>query len=139
MAFDVNLLRDRPACLAAKASLEAELDGYQNRDQNLAYQDRRNDRADASAATRLATAGRQVTYLSDQLARTDISAADRKRYQDQLLTANYQKARLENRTAEAGGADAFLAEVDNDQIDAQVVILTGAIAAVQTRHDALPA
>ena len=56
-----------------------------------------------------------------------------------MLTANYQKARLQNRTADTGGAAAFLADVDSDQIDAQVALLTGAIAAVQARHDALPA
>ena len=139
MAYNVNTLKDRAQCLEAKASLEAEIDGYQNRDQNLDYQDRREDRADASAATRLATAISQVSYLTEQLARPDLSAKDRRRYEDQLLTTNYQKARLQNRTADSGGAAAFLTEVDADQVDAQVALLSGAIAAVQARHDALPA
>lgn len=139
MAYDVNTLKDRAQCVAAKTSLEAELDGYQNRDQNLAYQDRREGRTGASNASRLATATDRVNYLNDQLARPDLSAADRTRYTDQLLTANYQKARLQNRTADSGGAAAFLADVDSDQIDAQVVLLSGAITAVQARHDALPA
>ncbi|GAA4374900.1 hypothetical protein [Hymenobacter koreensis] len=139
MAYDVNTLKDRAQCLEAKASLEAEIDGYQNRDQNLAYQDRREDRAGASAASRLATATDRVNYLTEQLARPDLAAADRQRYDDQLLTANYQKARLTNRTANSGGTAAFLADVDADQVDAQVALLTGAIAAVQARHDALPA
>lgn len=139
MAYDVNTLKDRAQCLEAKKSLEAEIDGYQNRDSNLAFQDRQEGRAGASAATRLATATDRVSYLTDQLARPDLAAADRRRYDDQLLTATYQKARLQNRTADSGGAAAFLADVDSDQIDAQVALLTGAIAAVQTRHDALPA
>lgn len=139
MAYNVNTLKDREQCLEAKASLEAELDGYQNRDQNLAYADRRESRAGASAASRLATATDRVNYLAEQLARPDLTAADRRRYDDQLLTANYQRARLENRAADGGGAAAFLADVDSDQIDAQVALLTGAIAAVQTHHDALPA
>ncbi|SHK95624.1 hypothetical protein [Hymenobacter psychrotolerans] len=139
MAYDVKTLKDRAQCLEAKASLEAELDGYQNRDQNLAYQDRREGRAGASATSRLATATDRVKYLTDQLARPDLAAADRRRYEDQLLTANYQKARLQNRTADTGGAAAFLADVDADQIDAQVDLLSGAIAAVQAHHDTLPA
>lgn len=139
MAYDVNTLTTRAQCLEAKASLEAELDGYQNRDQNLAYQDRREGRAGASYASRLATATDRVSYLTDQLNRPDLAAADRRSYQDQLLTANYQRARLENRAADSGGAAAFLAEVDADQIDAQVALLTGALTAVQARHDALPA
>ncbi|MBT9394317.1 hypothetical protein KLP40_14190 [Hymenobacter sp. NST-14] len=135
----MNTLQNRAQCLTAKASLEAELDGYQNRDQNLAFQERREGRTEASVATRLASATNQVNYLTDQLARPDLSATDRQRYQNQLLTANYQKAKLQNRSAGSGGAAAFLADVDADQIDAQVALLTGAIAAVQARHDALPA
>ncbi|TYZ06019.1 hypothetical protein FY528_19855 [Hymenobacter lutimineralis] len=139
MAYDVNTLKDRAQCLAAKKSLEAELDGYQNRDQNQAFQDRREDRTDESVSSRLATAIDRVNYLTGQLARTDISEQDRTRYNDQLLTANYQKARLQNRSADSGGAAEFLAQVDADQVDAQVALLTQAIAAVQARHDALPA
>jgi|GEM_PF-4968284 len=130
MAYNVNTLKDRAQCLEAKASLEAEIDGYQ---------DRREDRADASATTRLATATSQVSYLTEQLARPNLSAKDRRSYENQLLTANYQKARLQNRTADSGGAAAFLTEVDADQVDAQVALLSGAITAVQARHDALPA
>ncbi len=140
MTSNVNLLRTRVECLIVKASLEGELDGYQNRDQNLAYQDRRDDRTDATVTTSLATATGRVTYLNEQLARPGLGADDRTRYEDQLLTATYQQARLTRRAAAAeGGPAAFLAEVDADQIDAQVAILTAAIAAVQARHDALPA
>ena len=139
MAYDVNLLKTRQQCQDAQASLEAELDGYQNRDQNDAYRERRSSRTDAASTSRLSTYTDQVTYLTDQLARPNLSAADRQRYNDQLLTANYQKARLTNRAANAGGTAAFLADVDEDQIDAQVALLTQAIADVQTQHDALPA
>ncbi|GAA3946575.1 hypothetical protein [Hymenobacter algoricola] len=139
MTYDVNTLKTRAQCLQAKAKLEAELDGFQNRDQNLGFQDRQAGRADASTAARLATATNQVTYLTGQLARTDLDPTDRQRYEDQLLTANYQKSRLTNRTADSGGVATFLADVDTDQIDSQVTILSGAIAAVQARHDALPA
>ncbi|MFD2786289.1 hypothetical protein [Hymenobacter rubripertinctus] len=139
MAYDVNTLKDRAQCLEAKTSLEAEIDGYQNRDQNLAFQDRRDGRAEVSVATRLASATGQVSYLTDQLARPDLSPTDRRRYEDQLLTATYQQAKLQKRSADSGGSAAFLAAVDADQIDAQVALLNGAITAVQQRHDALPA
>ncbi|AMR28513.1 hypothetical protein A0257_16375 [Hymenobacter psoromatis] len=139
MTYNVNTLKDRAQCLEAQTSLEAELDGYQNRDQNLAFQDRRNDRSDASATTRLAAATDKVNYLTQQLAGPNLAPADRRRFEDQLLTATYQQARLTSRTADAGGAAGFLADVDSDQIDAQVTVLSGAITAVKARHDALPA
>lgn len=139
MTYDVNTLKDRAQCLATQASLEAELDGYQNRDQNLAFQDRRAGRTDASVASQLASATDRVQYLAQQLARPDLSAADRRRYEDQQLTATYQQARLTNRSADTGGSASFLADVDADQLDAQVAVLSGAIAAVKARHDALPA
>ncbi|QHJ09361.1 hypothetical protein [Hymenobacter busanensis] len=135
----MNTLKTRPQCLEAKDKLEAELDGYQNRNQNLDFQDRRDGRTDASTAQRLAKATSQVTYLTEQLANTGLSEKDRLRFEDQLDTATYQQKRLSRRATNAGGAEDFLAEVDADQVDAQVTLLSGAIAAVQARHDALPA
>lgn len=139
MAFDVNLLKTRPQCVTAKASLEAELDGYSNKDQNLGFQDRQAGRSEASVASRLATATSQLAYFTGQLARPDLSDVDRRRYTGSQLSARFQKERLDLRAADEGGSDAFLADVDADQIDGQVAILTAAIAAAQTRHDALPA
>ena len=56
MTYDVTALKDWAQCLAAKASLEAELDGYQNRDQNQAFKDRKSGRTDATVASQLAKA-----------------------------------------------------------------------------------
>ncbi|TLM90035.1 hypothetical protein [Hymenobacter jeollabukensis] len=135
----MNKLKTRAQCLDAKEKLEAELDGYQNRDNNLAFQDRREGRADASAASRLSKATARIAQLTDQLAQTDLSEKDRLRYQRELVTANYQKDLLDLRPTSTGGVDEFLADVDSDQVDAQVALLTQAIADVQARHDALPA
>ena len=139
MPYDVNLLKSRTQCLQAKASLEAELDGYQNRDQNEDFRDRQAGRASATASSRLATYTDRVKYLTEQLARPDLAAADRARYDDELLTATYQKARLTKRSVDTDGTATFLADVDADQLDAQVALLRGAIAAVQAHQDALPA
>ena len=139
MAFDVNLLKTRAQCVAAKASLEAELDSYTVRNTNLDFRDRQAERSETSVASRLATATSQLTYATQELARPDLSDVDRSRYKAQQLTARHQKERLESRAEEEGGTTAFLADVDADQVDGQVAILTSAIAATQTRHDALSA
>jgi hypothetical protein len=139
MGFDVNLLKTRSQCVAAKALLEAELDSFQNRNQNLDYRDRQADRSETSVTSRLATATSQLTYATQELDRPDLSDVDRKRYKTQQMTARHQKERLESQAEEEGGTSAFLADVDADQVDGQVAILTAAIAAAQTRHDALPA
>jgi len=137
--YDVNLLKTRAECVTAKAALEVKLDVFQNRDQNDSFQERQAGRAEASVSSRLTTAGNQVDYLTGQLARTDLSEADRKRYEDELLTANYQKARLTNRAADTGGAPAFAGQVGDVLVDVQVAVLTQAIADVQAHHDALSA
>ncbi|MDO7875289.1 hypothetical protein Q5H93_11140 [Hymenobacter sp. ASUV-10] len=139
MAYDVSLLKTRAECITAKTALEAELDGYQNRDQNDDFQDRQAGRAQASLSSRLTTATNRVTYLDGQLARPDLSDADRARYEDEHLTATYQKARLAKRAAASGGAPAFLEQVDETQVDGQVAILSQAIADVQVHHDGLSA
>ena len=84
---------------------------------------------------RLATYTSQETYLTGELARPDLSVADRKRYDDLLLTARYQKARLTKRATNAGGTAAFLADVDDDQVG----LLAKAIEDVQKRYDKLTA
>ncbi|MDB5268870.1 MAG: hypothetical protein JWP58_1910 [Hymenobacter sp.] len=139
MAFDVNLLKTRAQCVAAKASLEAELDSYSNRDTNLDYRDRQAQRSETSVASRLATATSQLAYATQELDRAELSDADRKRYKAQQMTARHQKERLESQAEEEGGTSAFLADVDADQVDGQVTILTAAITAVQIRHEALSA
>lgn len=55
------------------------------------------------------------------------------------MKARHQKERLESQAEEEGGTAAFLADVNADQVDGQVTVLTAAIAATQTRHDALSA
>ena len=87
----------------------------------------------------MATATSQLTYATQELARPDLSDTDRSRYKAQQMTARHQKERFESRAEEEGGTTAFLADVDADQVDGQVAILTSAIAATQTRHDALSA
>ncbi|GAA4045989.1 hypothetical protein GCM10022409_35050 [Hymenobacter glaciei] len=139
MAFDVNLLKTRSQCIAAKNSLEAELDSYSVRNTNLDFRDRQAERSETSVASRLATATSQLAYATQELARPDLSDVDRKRYKAQQMTARHQKERLESQAEEEGGTTAFLADVNADQVDGQVAILTAAIAATQTRHDALPA
>jgi hypothetical protein len=139
MAFDVNLLKTRAQCLAAKESLEAELDTYSNRNDNLDFRDRQAGRSETSVASRLATATSQLAYATQELARPDLSDVDRKRYKTQQMTARHQKERLESQAEEEGGTAAFLADVDADQVDGQVAILTAAITATQTRHDVLSA
>lgn len=139
MIFNVNLLKTRPQCIAAKASLEAELDNYNNRDQNLDFHDRQAVRSETSVASRLATAISQLAYANQELARPDLSDADRKSNKTREMTARHLKERLENQSEEEGGTIAFLADVKADQVDGQVAILMAAIAATQTRHDALSA
>ncbi|WP_400193944.1 hypothetical protein [Hymenobacter sp. B81] len=139
MAFDVNKLQTRAQCLEAKEKLEAELRGYQNRDQNQEYRDWRGDRAETTTAQLLARATERVAYLTGQLAKPDLSANDRLRAEDELEVAEFQQKRLTRRATNAGGVIDFLADVDADQVDAQVALLTQAITAVQQRHDALPA
>lgn len=56
LAFDVNLLKTRAQCLAARVALEAELDTYSIRNQNPNFQDRQAVRSETSVAARLATA-----------------------------------------------------------------------------------
>jgi hypothetical protein len=137
--YDVTLLKTRADCVKAKAALEVKLDVYQNRDQNDAFQERQDERSEASVTSRLTTASSEVAYINSQLARTDLSDADRKRYEDELLTASYQKARLTNRAADTGGAPAFLEQVNDVLVDAQVAVLTQGIADVQAHHDSLSA
>jgi hypothetical protein len=107
MAFDVNLLKTRAQCLAAKTSLEAELDSYSVRNANLDFRDRKAEHSETLVASRLATATSQLAYATDEPARPDLSAVARKRYKAQQMTDRHQKERLESQAEEEGAPPPF--------------------------------
>lgn len=139
MALDLSLLTTKAECDEALASLTAELDSYQQRDSNLAFQDRQTDRTSTEVTGQLAGVIGEIAGLQAALATPGLPANQRKQYENKLRRANDRKDNLTERGGVRTGSLAFLAAVDNAQLDAQVAILNDAIAQATAQKGKLPA
>jgi hypothetical protein len=138
MALTLTLLTTKAECDEAFASLAAELDTYAQRDSNLDFADRQADRASTGAAAQLAGVTAEIAGLTAMLAVPGLSPAQRRTTESKLRRANDRKDNLTERGQARTGAAAFLAEVDAEQVAAQVATLTQAQAAVTAHRATLP-
>ena len=138
MPADINLLTTKAECDQALASLTKEKATYQHRDVNQSYADGlATDRAGTLAA-QLAKATDDVTRYTADVARTGLTDAEKRAAQRALITATARRDTLRLNSAAVTGPPAYLADVDADQVNAQIATLETAIQAVTTRKAALP-
>jgi hypothetical protein len=138
MAADVNLLTTKAECDQALESLTREKATYAHRDYNQTYADGvATDRATTLTA-QLAKAADDVTRYTADVARTGLTDVEKRASQRALITATARHATLELNNAAVTGPTAYLADVDADQVDAQIATLATAMQAVMDRKDALP-
>ncbi|MBC8083637.1 MAG: hypothetical protein H7Z21_10530 [Hymenobacter sp.] len=139
MALDLTLLTTRAECDEALAGLAAELDVYGNRDTNLEFADRQSDRIQGTVSGRLLGVNALIDSYTATLGQANLPVNVRKSTEILLRRANFQKSNLGDRSAAQTGSAAFLADVDAEQVDAQVVVLTNAQTLVTAHKDTLPA
>ena len=138
MPADVTLLTTKAECDTALASLIKEKGTYEHRDYNQSYADTQaTDRATTLAA-QLAKAADDVTHYTAEAARTGLTESEKRAAQRALIAATARKANLALSTSAVTGPTAYLADVDADQVDAQIATLDAAIQAVTVRKAALP-
>ncbi len=138
MPADVNLLTTKAECDQALDSLTKEKAAYQHRDDNQTYADGlATDRA-ATLAAQLAKATDDVTRYTADVARTGLTAAEMRTAQRALIAATARRDNLRLSNTAITGATAYLADVDADQVDAQIATLDAAIRAVTARKATLP-
>lgn len=139
MALNLTLLTTQAECDEVITDIDGELDAYQND----AFDDRRDDRRDGRTATKasnqLAILDNRIASYNATLALPNLDATTRRTTKSQLLTANYQKDRLTGRAGARTGAVAFLEEVDEEQVDGNVAVLTNAKALVVAHRAPLSA
>ena len=139
MAADVSLLTTKAECEEALDSLTKEKATYAHRDYNQSYADGlATDRATTLTA-QLGKATDDVTRYTADVARTGLTPVELRTAQRALIGAIARRDNLRLSTAAVSGPTAYLADVDADQVDAQVATLEKAIQAVTARKDALPA
>ncbi|MBO2008139.1 hypothetical protein [Hymenobacter negativus] len=139
MALDLTKLTTRAECDEALESLEAELDTYQHRDDSLDYADRQAGRTSTSVTAQLAGVNAEIAGLEAMLAVPGLTAAQQRTTSGKLRRANDRKDNLTERGQARTGAVAFLADVDTEQVNAQVTVLTNAQTLVTAHKPTLPA
>jgi hypothetical protein len=138
MPADVNLLTTKAECDQAFESLTKEKAAYQHRDTNQAYADGvATDRATTLTA-QLAKATDDVAHYTAEVARPGLTPAQKTAAQRALIAATARQGNLQLSSAAVTGPTAYLADVDADQVDAQIATLDSALQAVSARKAALP-
>ena len=138
MAADVNLLTTKADCDQALACLTKEKGTYEHRDYNQTYADTQaTDRA-TTVAAQLAKATDDVAYYTTEAARTGLTPAETRAARRALIAATARRDNLTLSSDSSSGPTAYLADVDADQVDAQITTLDAAIQAVTARKAALP-
>ena len=138
MPADITLLITKADCDQVLASLTKEKGTYEHRDYNQTYADTQaTDRA-TTVAAQLAKATDDVAHYTIEAARPGLTPAETRAAQRALIAATARKANLALSSDSTTGSTAYLADVDADQVDAQIATLTTAIQAVTTRKAALP-
>jgi hypothetical protein len=138
MAADINLLTTQADCDQALASLTKEKGTYEHRDYNQSYADTQaTDRA-TTVAAQLAKATDDVAHYTTEAARTGLTPAETRAARRALIAATARRDNLTLSSDSTTGSTAYLADVDADQIDAQIATLNTAIQAVTARKAALP-
>ena len=138
MALDMSSLTTRSECDEALDSLAAELDGYQVRDTNLEFSDRRADRSQATTAAKLAGAEAEIAAYTAILAQPNLPAEMRRQNESKLRKATDRRDNLNDQSGGRSGAARLLADVDAEQVAAQVTVLTNAINQVTAHKATLP-
>ena len=139
MAANVNLLKTKAECDVALASLIKEKGTYTHRDDNQAYADEvATDRA-TTVAKELTKALDRVAHYTTEVARTGLSPAELLAARRALIAATARRDNLQLSTEAVTGPDAYLADVDDDQVDAQIATLDKAIQDVTKHKDTLSA
>jgi hypothetical protein len=139
MALDLTLLTTRAECDDALADLQAELDGYQHRTTNLDFAATQADRSTADVTARLAGVQAEIDSYTAMINTPNMPVALKKQTESKLRRANDRKDNLTERNSARTGTAAFLANVDAEQVAAQVSTLTAAQSAVATRRASLAA
>jgi len=128
------LLTTRAECDQVLDSLTAELAGYENRETNLNYADTKDARSQVNKAGRLAGINAEIASYTSILATPDITPTLRAQNTSKLRRANDKRDNLTDPGA-ARNTTLFLEDVDAEQVDSQVVVLSNAKTLV-TNHRA---
>ena len=139
MSLDLSELTNRPQCDEVLSSLEAELAGYQIRDNNQGHAETRSAHTDATKAKRLADVQSDIDLYEYNLAKPGLSDDRREEYASKLRRAIDKRDNLNDRSGGQKPTQRVLAAVDAQQVDAQVAVLTAAIQQVRAHRDTLSA
>ena len=130
MAADVTLLKTKADCDVAVASLTKERGTYTHRDYNQSYSETQVAERATTVAAQLDKAIADVAHYTGEVARPGLTA-------NELRAARRDNLQLSSETV--SGPDAYLDQVNGDQVDGQMAVLDQRIQDVLTHKDTLSA
>ncbi|MCI1189229.1 hypothetical protein MON38_17530 [Hymenobacter sp. DH14] len=123
MAADVTLLTTKAECDQALDSLTKEKATYAYRDYTQTYADGRATERATTVAAQLAKATDDVAHYTTEAARTGLTPVELRAAKRALIAATSRRDNLTLSSETTSGPTAYLADVDADQVDAQIATL----------------
>ncbi|GAB3590689.1 hypothetical protein [Hymenobacter daeguensis] len=139
MALDYSSLTDRAMCDAATAEIEFELKTYTTRQAQGELTDTRSERTATTTTAQLAKVNAQIATQDILLATAGLDADTLEAATDERAALLVRRTALTKRNRLASGLDRFLADVDGEQMEAQVATLNTAKAGIAAHRATLPA
>lgn len=137
MSFSVNRLMSRAACVAYRTRKQAERAAVVARQAAIQVQIDAWDVAGDPVA-KLAAIEQSIAQMTPLVATLE-EGANKRKIENMINALRTTANNLESRVESRGPDDLLDKEQDRDEAAADLVILDQLLAAVQTRHDALPA
>ena len=139
MAADVTLLKTKADCDVAVASLTKERGTYTHRDYNQSYSETQVAERATTVAAQLDKAIADVAHYTGEVARPGLTANELRAARRALITATARRDNLQLSSETVSGPDAYLDQVNGDQVDGQMAVLDQRIQDVLTHKDTLSA
>lgn len=139
MALDLIKITTQAECDALTKVIDIKLDRYQHRDQSLDFGDRQHQRATESREERLNDAEAEIISANAILAAPNVTDKRRTEAENDLRSATFKRDTLLARMQAEDDVDAVLEDLEIEQIDAQVAILTAARAQILAHRATLSA
>lgn len=137
MPVAYSFLTDRAQCDSATAEIDFEMLTFTARDVNANLTDVRADRTQTTTTAQLAQVNGKIASTDAVLASPGIDAETRETATDERAALLVRRTALTKRNRLATGVTRFLADVDVEQIDAQVAVLNTVKAGIATHRATL--
>lgn len=139
MALNLSVLTTWAQCDEVLAAIAFKLASYQNQNTNIDYADTRSEQAKTKLKAQLEAAEAEITMYTNALTQSTLLPKQRAQNETKLRKAIDHRDNLADPGAAPSGPSLIMGEINAEQVDAQVAVLTNAQTKVTAHRATLTA